>query len=182
MLSWGIDVAGATLNAGDIPDGRFVAWLGQLQVASRLPWLDAQILTRFEVQLSNDPLLPLEQLAVGGRYTVRGYRENTLVRDNGLAASLELRVPLFQRSDPAIRIEMAPFVDIGRSWNDTRSGPLEETTSKTLASVGLGARMMLGQWGFGELYWGHRFMGVTDSGESDLQDDGIHFRISLNLP
>lgn len=182
MLSWGIDVAGATVNAGDIPDGRFVAWLGQLQVASRLPWLDAQILTRFEVQLSNDPLLPLEQLAVGGRYTVRGYRENTLVRDNGLAASLELRVPLFQRSDPAIRIEMAPFVDIGRSWNDTRSGPLEETTSKTLASVGLGARMMMGQWGFGELYWGHRFMGVTDSGESDLQDDGIHFRISLNLP
>jgi len=182
LLSWGIDVAGATVNSGDIPDGRFVAWLGQLQWASRLPWLDAQLLTRFEAQLSSDPLLPLEQLAIGGRYTVRGYRENTLVRDNGLAASLEVRVPLFQRSDPAIRIELAPFVDLGRSWNDTRAGSLEQTNSRTIASVGLGARVTLRHWGFGELYWGHRLSDVSDFGETDLQDEGIHFRISVNWP
>lgn len=182
LVSWGVDVAGATVNARDVPDGRFVAWLGQLQWARRLPWLDAQLLTRFDVQLSSDPLLPLEQFAIGGRYTVRGYRENTLVRDNGLVASLELRVPVFERNDPAIRFELAPFVDIGRSWNENRADPLEGSAARTVASVGLGARVMLRDWGFGELYWGHRLKDIADLGESDLQDDGIHFRISVDWP
>jgi hemolysin activation/secretion protein len=57
------------------------------------PW-DTEILFRTDLQLANNPLLPLEQLAVGGRYTVRGYQENQLVRDNGVIAQLEARVPV----------------------------------------------------------------------------------------
>jgi hypothetical protein len=34
---------------------------------------------------AGDRLVPLEQLSLGGRHTVRGYRENQLVRDSGWA-------------------------------------------------------------------------------------------------
>ena len=182
LLSLGVGVLGATANAGDVPDGRFVAWLGQLQWASRLPWWDAQLLTRFETQLAADPLLPLEQFAVGGRYTVRGYRENTLVRDNGLAASIELRVPLYRRVDPGVLVELAPFADVGRSWNESRDLALGQAAPQTIGSVGVGARVTLERWGFGELYWGHRLEALSQLGESDLQDDGIHFRLGLSWP
>ena len=38
----------------------------------------------------------MEQIAVGGMRTVRGYRENQMVRDNALISSLELRIPLLR--------------------------------------------------------------------------------------
>jgi hemolysin activation/secretion protein len=40
-----------------------------------------QYVLRNDLQLAKDPLLPLEQFTVGGASTVRGYRENQLVKD-----------------------------------------------------------------------------------------------------
>ena len=40
--------------------------------------LGMQLLGRMDLQLTNSPLFPLEQVALGGRYTVRGYREVTI--------------------------------------------------------------------------------------------------------
>ncbi|MFP6641444.1 MAG: ShlB/FhaC/HecB family hemolysin secretion/activation protein [Myxococcota bacterium] len=184
LLSWGVDILGATQTAGQVPSGRFVSWLGQIQWASRLPWQDIQLLARFDSQLSPDPLLPLEQFAIGGRFSVRGYRENTLVRDNGFSGSVELRVPVYGRSDPGMRIEIVPFVDVGRAWDNPRriNGQLLSSSAKTLASVGLGTRVAFTRWGFGELFWGHRLQSVQNPGDSNLQDDGIQFRISLQWP
>jgi hemolysin activation/secretion protein len=183
LLSWGIDALGATVNPGDIPDGRFVAWLGQFQWARRLPWLEAQFIARTDLQLSPDSLLPMEQFAVGGRYSVRGYRENLLVRDNGLTASLEFRVPVFQRSTPDLRVELAPFADLGRSWNNTRPVSLgNQDQPLTIGSIGLGVRGFLGDWVNAEIYWGHRLKDITVIGDADAQDDGINFRLSLRWP
>ena len=183
LLSRGIDALGATSNPGPgRASGKFLSWLGQFQWASRLPWWDAQVLTRFETQLAAEPLLPLEQFAVGGRYTVRGYRENTLVRDNGLVASVELRVPVYRRSDPGVVFELAPFVDVGRSWNEPRATSLGQQEAQTIASVGIGGRVTVGSWGFGELYWGHPLEKIRVLGDSDLQDDGVSFRVGVNWP
>ncbi len=182
LQSIGVDILGATENTPGIPDGRYWAWLGQVQWATRLPYLDAQLLTRFDMQLTPNPLLPLEQFAIGGRYSVRGYRENTLVRDNGLAGSLELRIPVYRRNDPKLRVELAPFFDIGRSWDSKRAPEIDQSSPKTLASIGLGARVVLGEWGFGEVYWGHRLDDVVDAGDEDVQDDGLSFQLSLHWP
>jgi hemolysin activation/secretion protein len=183
LLSWGIDALGATVNPGDIPDGRFVAWLGQFQWAGRLPWLGAQLLARTDVQLSPDSLLPMEQFAVGGRYSVRGYRENLLVRDNGLTATLEFRVPIFQLNKPGLRVELAPFADFGRSWNNSRPVNLgNQAEPITIGSVGIGLRGIANNWGTAEIYWGHRLKEIRSIGESDAQDDGISFRLSLHWP
>ena len=54
------------------------------------------------MQLTPDPLLPIEQIAIGGIDTVRGYRENQLVVDNGWMTSAELRIPLGQVTVPGL--------------------------------------------------------------------------------
>ncbi len=94
QLSWGIDALGATINRGDEPDGRFVAWLLQLQWARRFGASGIEGIFRTDLQLANDPLLTMEQIAVGGYSTVRGYRQNQRVQDQGVVAAIKVRVPV----------------------------------------------------------------------------------------
>jgi hemolysin activation/secretion protein len=180
-VSVGVDALGATSNPGDLPDGQFFAWLGQFQWARRLTAWDLEALARVDVQLAADPLLPLEQVGVGGRYSVRGYRENQLVRDNALIASLEARLPLVRRRRWADYVQLVPFADVGTSWN--RQFPTPDPT--TLASVGLGVR-----WAatvgtvvpirpYAEVFWGQKLIHVATDG-GDLQDRGIHFQVGLS--
>lgn len=176
-LSWGIDAMRATTHGGDTPDGKFLAWLFQGQWARRLPIADAQVIVRSDLQLAESPLLSLEQFTVGGYPSVRGYHENELIRDNGAVGSVEVRIPLLKRIDRTPILELAPFFDIGHSWNTSRGtiGP------KTLASIGLGLRWRPAGQTLLELYWGHALRDVPDSPESDLQDHGVHLRASLRF-
>lgn len=195
-FSFGLDALDATVHSDpDVPDGRFFAWLGQVQWATRLPVLDSQLIARADVQLTPDPLLTLEQVAIGGRYTVRGYREFTLVRDNGLLASVELRVPLVRNTRWADYLELAPFFDYGRGWNAVGSTP----DPLDIYSVGIGLRWALtlrGMVSFKpqfEVYFGYRLRDVRLVGKPDpLQDiivkgdgdqekgkAGLHFQFLL---
>jgi hemolysin activation/secretion protein len=195
-FSLGIDALGATVNSDhDVPDGRFFSWLGQVQWASRLPVLDSQLIVRTDVQLTPDPLLTLEQVAIGGRFTVRGYRENTLVRDNALLASIELRVPLVRNVRWADYLELAPFFDYGRGWSAVGDTP----DPIDISSVGIGLRWALTFPGVlsvkpqFEVYFGYRLRDVRILGKPDpLQDvitardrhgekgqAGVHFQFLL---
>src|SRR5262249_53705073 len=138
-FSLGIDAFNATINPGNLPDGRFVAWLGQVQWARRVTDWGLQVISRLDVQLATKPLLPLEQIALGGRYTVRGYRENQVVRDNAILTSVEARLPLVSNKPWADVVQLAPFVDYGNSWNTRFHTP----APRHLASVGLGLRWTL---------------------------------------
>ncbi len=174
-FSGGIDAFDATINETG-PSGEFFAWLAQLQWAQRFDWLDARMIARLDAQLALDPLLPLEQMAVGGHATVRGYRENRFVRDNGVVGSLEFRIPIWRRSSGHTVLELAPFYDYGRSWNRDRPTPQPEV----LESAGLGLIAPINATFYGEVYWGHTLRNVPDiSDEHNLQDDGIHFRFRL---
>lgn len=179
-FSFGLDALGATINDGGVPDSRFFAWLGQFQWVRRLPVLDIQLVFRTDLQLSNDPLLSLEQIAVGGRYSVRGYRETTLLRDQALLTSVEMRVPLIRDVRWADFLELAPFVDFGAGWNKERSTP----EPKNLTSVGVGLRWAVTlSWPVPirpqfELYWGHRLRKVEKPADT-LQDHGIHLQFVL---
>jgi len=177
-VSTGLDVLGATDNEGNLPDGQFVTWLGQLQVAQRLPWRGAQVVARGDVQVTNDPLPGIEQFAVGGVYSVRGYRENTLVRDNGMAGSLELRVPILPRREAAPWLEAGPFVDAGWSWSE--DGPTAGPT--TLVGVGVHAIANLGERVRLEVAWAEDLLDVPRFGDWNLQDEGLHLGITVSLP
>jgi hemolysin activation/secretion protein len=183
-FSVGIDALGATIHPpGQGPDGRFFSWLGQVQYVRRLPWQDIQVIARTDLQLADDSLLSLEQIAIGGRYSVRGYRENTLLRDNALLASLETRVPLIRNRRWAEYLELAPFVDFGKGWNTTLPTP----DIQSLSSVGIGLRWaatiipgpipVRSQF---EVYWGHQLRKIETQGNA-LQDNGIHAQISLAI-
>ena len=175
-FSFGVDALGASRNHDrSIPDSRFRAWLGQVQWARRLERLDAQLIARGDVQLSHEPLLGLEQFALGGLGSVRGYRQNQLVRDNGALGSLELRIPIFQRSEGRTRIELAPFFDVGTGFNRRR----DTRDRQTLASSGVGLRMRLAGRFLLEAYWAGDLRNLDDpGGEDDIQDHGLHFRVS----
>jgi hemolysin activation/secretion protein len=181
-FSVGIDALNATDWDFGLPDGEFFSWLGQFQWAKIFkPW-DVQLLFRGDVQLSDDPLLALEQIAVGGRYTVRGYRENLLVRDKGLILTLESRIPLARNHPWADSLYLIPFFDYGAARNEDRPTPPPES----IYSAGLGLR-----WEVtlikspvelklqSEFFWGYALRDVEVSGEYDLQDDGIHFQVAL---
>jgi hemolysin activation/secretion protein len=174
-FSLGINVLGATItDQADTPDGQFFAWLGQFQYGRRLGVQDIQLLFRLDAQLTNAPLLPLEQIVIGGRFSVRGYRENQLVRDNGLIVSLESRIPLVRNTPWAEYVQVVPFVDFGQGWNSKVPTP----GPKTLLSIGLGLRWGTA-WRVGvplrtqaEVFWGYKLKDVRTEG-GNLQDKGL---------
>jgi hemolysin activation/secretion protein len=174
VFSFGLHALGATNNDSK-PDGEFSAWLGQFQWAQRLDEGD-EIILRTDAQLTQDPLLPMEKFVVGGADTVRGYRENLLVRDNGLVASIELRVPVLPDMTGDVRLRLATFGDYGRSWNH------ESTPDhKNIASAGLGVLMDY-QRLHAQLYWAKAFDHIDNYElDHDLQDDGVSFSVSYAI-
>ncbi len=179
-FSFGIPVLGATDHNDDRPDTNFVTWLGQIQWAGRVPFLGryARIITRADMQVADDSLLGLEQFAIGGHSTVRGYRENYLVRDSGVIGSVEVRIPLLRKADGTPILEAAPFFDTAKSWNEERSSG----SRKTISSVGVGALWQIVPGLRAEGYWGHNLDNVNRETEYDLQDDGFHFMLVANYP
>ena len=180
LLSVGLDVLGATeSNVPGVPDGDYLAWLAQLQWAHVLPeslW-STWVVLRGDLQLADSPLLTLEKLSVGGMRSVRGYRENQLVRDAGVVVSGELRIPLWRDAFQRRLLELVPFTDVGYAWN-VGPGPLRDGT---LLGMGVGLRFSPFRWLFGEFYWGGRVLGVSDPGHF-LQDDGIYLRLTVDVP
>ena len=193
-LSVGIDVFDPTVNSSG-PDGKFFSWLGQFQWIRRLPLWDSQLIFRSDLQLASQPLLPLEKFSVGGQHSVRGYRENQLVRDNGFAASLEWRVPVFRLPIPGLSksaedgmVQLAVFADFGWSENLALPPPPNPEDNvaaspdpRTISSVGLGIRWDPSKKFHSELYWGKALRNIARKSEYDLQDSGIHFLISTQL-
>jgi hemolysin activation/secretion protein len=175
LISIGFDAFGATTN-DDAPDSRFVAWLGQLQWARRFGKTGYEALFRVDVQLTPDELLPMEKFPVGGPLSVRGYRTNQLVRDNGLASSIEFRVPVFQREVKPLNLKLAAFADYGRSWNAKRDTP----EPRSLSSVGVGLLWSPIPELHTQLYWAWPFENIANPHQG-LQDEGITFNVSYNM-
>ena len=138
LFSVGLDLPGTTENSGDVPDGEFFAWLGQLRGVYRNEPSHISLYGRLDVQLSDRPLLPLEQFAVGGPDSVRGYPTNFLVRDQAIQGSVEARWPAWTWSHGVHRVELATFFDAGHAWNRERPSPGRDT----LYGVGLGVHVL----------------------------------------
>lgn len=179
-LSVGVDALNATINESDLPDSRFVAWLGQVQWARQLTDWGLQAIARLDLQLTTQPLLSLEQIALGGRATVRGYRENQVVRDNAVLTSFEARIPLVRNTPWADSLQLAPFLDYGHAWNTQIGTP----APRNLLSLGLGLRYAVTlatpvrlRPEF-EIYWGIPLYHVKTEG-GNLQDTGVHFQLAV---
>jgi len=175
-FSLGLDAFGATTNSGNLPSGEFFAWLGQLQYLQRFGENDNELFARVDAQWTNDPLFGPEQFAVGGLYSVRGYRKNLLVRDKGYSGTLELRVPVLRDETGQTQFALIPFFDTGGAWFNEQTTPNPDTVS----SVGLGLRWQPDPKLRIEVHYGHALDDLANKG-SDLQDDGIHFTLNASL-
>ena len=178
-VNFGVDLFGPTIHSGNLPDSQYVSWLGQVQYARRIGQKAGELILRGDVQIAEDHLLPLERFAVGGANTVRGYRENEMVRDNGYILSIEWRYPIWRGNaakGPANLLQIAPFMDYGGAWNKG-----EDANDEYLHSVGVGLIWTPNERIHADFYIAHDIEAAVDKEEYDLQDDGIHFSLTANL-
>ena len=162
-----------------IPESKFTLFLTQLQWAKRLTYADSEIVVNAAWQQSLDPLLSVDKFAIGGNATVRGFRENSLLRDNGFYANLEWRLQIL-RAGPWSRLNLiaTPFFDYAQASD--RGSPLPTSASSTLSSVGLTLTARPTKRWFMQLTYGERLRSesIVAGRNRGLQDDGIHFALS----
>ncbi|MEA5604858.1 ShlB/FhaC/HecB family hemolysin secretion/activation protein [Nostoc sp. UHCC 0252] len=175
QFSLGIGAFNATINDTE-PDSRFFSWRGQAQWV-RLLAPDTLLLIRGDVQLASTTLLASEQFGIGGINSIRGYRQDFLLKDNGALASAELRLPILRVPQWDGVMQVTPFVDIGTAWSDSSSR--DENDTNTLASVGLGLRWLQGNNFTAAIEWGIPLVDVDTQGNT-WQENGLYFFVQYN--
>jgi len=138
----------------------------------------AQLYSSVEGQISSDPLISNEQMAIGGASSVRGYLVSEAIGDNGFVGSIELRSPSFAKLTGKLfdDLRVITFIDGGKLW---LIAPLpEQTASYGLVSVGAGLRMKLLGHLTGNLDLG---MPLTDGVTTKAGGTRVHFRITTDF-
>lgn len=183
----GLDAFGAT-ESGSQPDAHFFFWLGQSQYVRRLWNTDNLLVLRLNAQFAARPLFSQEQLSLGGAESVRGYRENQILRDNGVLASIEVRVPVIYGKEHHPLLMVAPFFDFGAGWNtladrgttNTAGAAQQSRNLETLPSAGIGLIFDPYARVHAQIYWGYAFNRNLVGSGSNLQDYGFHFVMTIN--
>ncbi|MGF1493655.1 MAG: ShlB/FhaC/HecB family hemolysin secretion/activation protein, partial [Microcoleaceae cyanobacterium] len=174
QFSLGVGAFGATVN-DEPPDSRFFSWRGQGQYVQLLA-PETLLVFRGDVQLSTRALVPLEQFALGGYQSVRGYRQDFLLTDNGVFLSAEALIPIVRIGDDGV-IQVVPFFDFGTGWNTDRPDPQDAT----LLGTGLGLQVRFGDTFTGRIEYGIPLIDVETRDEDTLQEEGVYFSVIYNV-
>ena len=166
-------VLGSNVNTS-FPDSRFVSWRGQSQYVNLLA-PDTFLLLRGDLQFGDRALLPSEQIGFGGQDTLRGYRQDVLLGDNGLNLSAELRVPILRIPEWEGLLQIVPFVDAAAVW--TSSGEAN-SSSNILLGTGLGLRWRVGNTLDLRLDYGIPLISVPNS-RNTSQENGLYFNLNF---
>ena len=169
----GLDFLDATDNDA-APDSQFFSWRGQGQWV-RLLGRDSLFFLRGDLQLATDSLLSSEQFGLGGAQTVRGYRQDALLRDNGALLSAEARFPVLKFSDTSV-VQVTPFLDAGTAWNHTNN----PSGNNVLVGTGVGLLWQQDDNLSARLDYGIPLVDIDSDGDS-LQDNGVYFSIQYDL-
>lgn len=171
-INIGLDIFDATFDENS-PDGIFFSWFSQAQWTQALNQdRDLLLVTRLTTQLTPDSLLPIEQFTLGGAGTVRGYRQNQEIGDNGVVGTIEIYVPLISDRFNNYNLNLIPFFDGGTVWNNSNN------EGEALASLGIGLNWQFKEWLSVRVDWGLPLINRSDRGDS-LQDNGFTFFLQL---
>ena len=173
----GLGIFNSTDNPSG-PDGKFTTLLGQFQIAARLFKTNSEIIFKSNLQYTRDELLAIERFAVGGSSTVRGYRENSLLRDNGAYASIETRIPVNLSKGNKYRVNLIPFIDYGAAWN--KSPSLKPVDVDSIYSIGMGIEINAYKHLNAKVDYAYSLSDLSNQQENNLQDKGIHFSLSYD--
>ncbi|XOV86951.1 MAG: ShlB/FhaC/HecB family hemolysin secretion/activation protein [Pseudomonadota bacterium] len=168
QITWrrGLSIWSATELPASIPDGEFSAfqwyfgYARQFSLAER----DLNLNLRARGQLTTDTLQSFERIALGGHASVRGYRENQVLMDEGWEARLQLDTQFGNH------LLIFPFLDAAHGQNSGER--LNVRNAISLRSLGIGARATFGGLSF-LVEWAKR---LNEKQELDdtLQDKGFH--------
>lgn len=170
QFSLGVDALNASVNQ-DQPDSRFFTWRGQAQWV-RLLAPDTLVFVRGDIQIADSPLVSLEQFGLGGAQTVRGYRQDLLLTDSGVFASVEARLPVLRVAEVEGVLQVTPFFDIGTTWNTDGVNP----DPGTLSGLGLGLLWQQGDYLSARLDFAVPIISI-ETRERTWQESGIYFSI-----
>ncbi|MDD9867520.1 MAG: BamA/TamA family outer membrane protein [Verrucomicrobiales bacterium] len=171
-FTFGLDELNPIL--GDEFDPEYFTWMTQASWVESVSENDTLLVVKLFHQHTDDRVVSMEQFSLGGVNTIRGYRENQLIRDNAFIISPELRFPVYKDRYGKALVYLIPFVDYGIGWNS--NGPRER---EEIYSVGLGVTYNPTDHISMSLYWGYGFEDFGVRNDDDLQDDGIHFQLRL---
>ena len=183
QFNFGLDVLDAVVTE-DEPNSQFFNWRGQLSYLQLLgtpkgtPAIGSTVLLRSQLQLSADALISTEQFSLGGATTVRGYRQDALLSDNGFLMSAELRLPIARLSKLNATLQFSPFIDFGTGWN-TDDEALE---LNTLLGTGFGLLLQTEDNLSARLDWGIPLLDSDfDSEDDSLQQNGVYFQLEYDF-
>lgn len=163
-FSLGINAIGST-QLEEPPDGRFFSWQGRgFWVHSFAP--DTLFALKGQLQFANRPLVPVEQISLGGIDTVRGYRTGVLLADNAWFASAEFYLPVLRVPKWQGVLQVVPFIDAGRGWNRS----FDQPDPSRLLSVGLGLQWRMGENLRARLDWGIPLINSTAANGQSLRE------------
>ncbi len=145
----GLDVFGATRSCIGVTcgnatpttrfDGRPTATVVRFEGSAEVRIGTFSIVGRTRAQHAFRPLLSFEEFTAGNFTVGRGYDPGTLIGDDGIGLSGEIRAPRIALGKlEGARIQPFVFVDTAWVWNKDTSG------SQNLTSLGGGVRSVLG--------------------------------------
>jgi hemolysin activation/secretion protein len=168
-LNLGFGVLDAT------PEGQFFSWQVQGQRVQKIGKGNL-LIAQGELQLSPDSLLSSQKFGLGGGQSVRGFRQNARLGDNGWRVSLEGRVPLWKtKKDKRPILQLAPFVEAGGVWNVTQNLN-GQSREGFLAGAGVGLLFQPSKNLNIRVDYGVPLVRVSD-GDRSLQENGLYFSI-----
>lgn len=164
------DGEGLIANNDEQPSDVFISWLGQAQRAQRINPNNLLIL-QADLQFTPSNLSTAEQFVIGGAQSVRGYRQNARLGDNGLRLSVEDRITIIKNENSS-PLQIAPFADLGVVWGDST----EDTDDNFLAGIGLGIISEPVSGLTLRLDYAPPLIDIEEVGDN-VQEDGFYFRI-----
>jgi len=167
----------------------FYKLVSNLTRVQRIYWSETRsmyLLLKGQMQLADDKLLQMEQMAIGGADTVRGYPELEAFGDYGYVLSAELRLPstfiipdtwYLPYCDTPLcdQVQFVIFLDTGQIYlTDPLVG---EQLTVSLTGAGVGLRFELSDLFNAVFDWGF----PLDQKPSDGSGSAVHCSLSLRF-
>lgn len=168
----GTDWFGATVHER-APDSRYTALHSQAQ-GVRVLGRRGRLIGRMDLFFTNDELLSSEKSAIGGAYSVRGYRDSVLVEERTLTGSLEYRGQINPGLSQTHQWEWAVFADAGVVDSTDTPTP----TPSSIASAGVGLLYHYQEHVDASVYLAKPSRDIDQSDE-ELVDRGVHLEMVL---
>jgi hemolysin activation/secretion protein len=176
----GLEGSGSDLPGLPAPKQGFDVLLAQVNYARRLSAKGLEVRARLSGQLTDSVLYSGERFSAGGETTVRGYRENLVLADEGLVGSMELGRP-FRLGRPQNgggfdwgAFAVTGFVDAAALRNVHPPQP-----ERKLASLGASLAWTPSDALAAQLTYGFALTTPPSTGAKDIQDRGVTFRVTV---